>query len=194
MTRKTFLTCTVIVALCGLSISAAFGWRSHQQPGQPYAAASWKQHFKDTKELVKGSDAVVLARADSVAPGRVAYSSGGDDSLAFEVVNFTVVDGLKGEKDGSTVSVERVSSAVPDGSDTAYFNFDGGSFQVGGTYLLFLKKQEDGGPFYYQINDQGRFHDEGGQLVAVAPDDPVAAAFHGRPVKEGKALVKQSLK
>jgi hypothetical protein len=191
MTRKTFLTYTVIVALCGLSLSAAFGWRYHQQPVEPYVAASWKQHFKDAKELVKGSDAVVLARADSVAPGRVAYSSDGEDSLAFEVVNFTVVDGMKGEKNGSTVSVERVSSTTPDGN-MAYFNFDGGNFEVGGTYLLFLKKQEDGGPFYYQINDQGRFHEEGGQLRAVEPDDPVAALFHGRTVKEGKALVKEN--
>ena len=191
MTRKTFLTYTVIVALCGLSLSAAFGWRHHRQPVEPYAAASWKQHFKDAKELVKGSDAVVVARADSVAPGRVAYSSDGQDSLAFEVVNFTVVDGLKGEKDGSMVSVERVSSTTPDGN-VAYFNFDGGNFEVGGTYLLFLKQQEDGGPFYYQINDQGRFHEEGGQLRAVEPGDPVAALFHGRSVKEAKALVKEN--
>lgn len=191
MTRRTFWTYTLIVALCGLSVSAALGWRQHRQPADEVrTAASWKQHFKDAKELVKSSDAVVLARADSIAPGRVAYSSNGEDSLAFEVVNFSVVDGLKGEKDGSTVSVERVSSTQ--GDTVAYFNFDGGNFEVGGTYLLFLKKQEDGGPFYYQINDQGRFHDEGGHLVAASPDDPVAALFHGRTVKEGKALVKEN--
>lgn len=191
MTRRTFWTYTLIVALCGLSASAALGWRRHQQPANDVrTAASWKQHFKDAKELVKSSDAVVLARADSVAPGRVAYSSDGQDSLAFEVVNFSVIDGLKGEKDGSQVSVERVSNAQ--NGAVAYFNFDGGNFEVGGTYLLFLKRQEDGGPFYYQINDQGRFHDEGGHLQAVAPDDPVAALFHGRTVKEGKELVKQN--
>lgn len=191
MTRRTFWIYTLIIALSGLSVSAAFGWRSHGQPsGDVRTAASWKQHFKDAKELVKASDAVVVARADSVAPGRVAYSSDGQDSLAFEVVNFTVVDGLKGEKDGSAISVERVSSGQ-DGT-VAYFNFDGGNFEVGGTYLLFLKRQEDGGPYYYQINDQGRFHEEGGQLHAVEPGDPVAAIFHGRSVKEGKALVKEN--
>ena len=191
MTRKTFLTYTVIVALCGLSLSAAFGWQRHGRPAEASFAASWKQHFKDAKELVKGSDAVVVARADSVAPGRVAYSSDGQDSLAFEVVSFTVVDGLKGERDGSAVSLERVSSTTPDGN-VAYFDFDGGNFEVGGTYLLFLKKQEDGGPYYYQINDQGRFRDEGGQLRAVEPGDPVAALFHGRSLKEGKALVREN--
>ncbi|MBA2514324.1 MAG: hypothetical protein H0V26_08350 [Solirubrobacterales bacterium] len=191
MTRKTFLTYTLIVALGGLSVSAALGWRRHQQPaGQARTAASWKHHFKDAKELVKGSDAVVIARADSVAPGRVAHSEGGDDSLAFEVVNFTVVDGLKGAKDGSTVSIERVSGTQA--GAVAYFNFDGGNFEVGGTYLLFLKQQEDGGPYYYQINDQGRFHEEGGQLRAVDPGDPVAALFHGRPVAEGADLVKKN--
>ncbi|MCA1616375.1 MAG: hypothetical protein LC800_20205 [Acidobacteria bacterium] len=191
MTRKTFLTYTVIVALCGLSVSAAVGWRRHGQPANEVrTAASWKQHFKDAKELVKGSDAVVLARADSVAPGRVAYSSDGQDSLAFEVVNFTVVDGLKGAKDGANVSVERVSGTQA--GAVAYFNFDGGNFEVGGTYLLFLKQQEDGGPYYYQINDQGRFHTEGGHLVAASPDDEVAAQFHGRPVAEGVELVKKN--
>jgi hypothetical protein len=191
MTRRTFWTYTLIVALCGLSVSAALGWRHHQQPaGTARTAASWKQHFKDAKELVKASDAVVVARADSVAPGRVAYSSDGQDSLAFEVVNFTVLDGLKGERDGSSVSVERVSGSQE--GTVAYFDFDGGNFEVGGTYLLFLKRQEDGGPYYYQVNDQGRFHEEGGQLRAVEPGDPVAAIFHGRTLKEGKALVKEN--
>ena len=190
MTRRTFWTYTLIVALCGLSASASLGWRSHGRPAEVRTAASWKQHFKDAKELVKASDAVVVARADSVAPGRVAYSSDGQDSLAFEVVNFTVLDGLKGERDGSAVSVERVSSSQ-DGT-VAYFDFDGGNFEVGGTYLLFLKQQEDGGTYYYQINDQGRFHEEGGQLRAVEPGDPVAALFHGRTVKEGKALVREN--
>ena len=190
MTRRTFWTYTLIVALCGLSSAAALGWRSHDRPAEVRTAASWKQHFKDAKELVKASDAVVVARADSVAPGRVAYSSDGQDSLAFEVVNFTVLDGLKGEKDGSAVSVERVSSSQE--GTVAYFDFDGGNFEVGGTYLLFLKRQEDGGPYYYQVNDQGRFHEEGGQLRAIEPGDPVAALFHGRTVKEGKALVREN--
>ncbi|MCA1565999.1 MAG: hypothetical protein LC803_10255 [Acidobacteria bacterium] len=193
MTRKSFWTYTLIIALCGLSVSAVFGWRHHQQPrNEPYTAASWKEHFKDAKALVKSADAVVLARVESIAPGRTAYSSNGDDSLSFEVVNFTVVDGLKGAKDGSSIAIERVSSNQ-DGT-VAYFNFDGGSFEAGGTYLLFLKKQEDGGPYYYQINDQGRFHEEGGHLRAVAPEDDVAALFNGRTVAEGVAIVKQNSK
>jgi hypothetical protein len=191
MTRKTFLIYTLLVALCGLSVSAALGWRHHQQPAnETRTAASWKEHFKGIGEMVKASDAIVLARADSVAPGRVAYSSDGEDSLAFEVVNFTVTRGMKGERTGSTVSLERVSSTQ--GDTVAYFNFDGGNFEVGGTYLLFLKKQEDGGPYYYQVNDQGRFHEEGGELRAVEPSDPVAAQFHGRAVAEGIAIVSRN--
>jgi hypothetical protein len=193
VTKKSFWTYTLIIALCGLSVSAALGWRHHQQPRhEPYTAASWKEHFKDAKALVKSSDAVVLARVESVAPGRTAYSSNGEDSLSFEVVNFTVVDGLKGAKDGSSIALERVSSNQE--GTVAYFNFDGGSFEAGGTYLLFLKKQEDGGPYYYQINDQGRFHEEGGHLRAVTPDDEVTSLFNGRTVAEGVALVKQNSK
>lgn len=191
MIRRTFLIYTMIVALCGLSVSAALGWMHHGKPeGTVRTAASWKHHFKQVKDMVKNADAVVIARADSVAPGRVAYSSNGEDSLAFEVVNFTVVDGLKGAKGGSTVSVERVSSSQ--GDTTVYFGFDGGNFEMGGTYLLFLKKQEDGGPFYYQINDQGRFHEEGGHLRAVEPGDPVAAVFHGRSMRDAKAIVREN--
>ena len=189
MTRRKFWTYTLIIALCGLSLSAALGWRHHWQPaGEVRTAASWKQHFKDAKELVKSADAVVLARADSVAPGRVAYSSNGEDSLAFEVVNFTVLRGMKGERTGSSVSVERVSSTQ--GDTVAYFNFDGGDFEVGGTYLLFLKRQEDGGPFYYQINDQGRFHEEGGRLVAASPGDPVAGVLHGRSTADALKMLR----
>lgn len=189
MTRRTFWTYTLIIALCGLSVSAALGWRHHSQPrGQANVSAHWKEHFSGLGQMVAASDAVVLARADSVAPGRVAYSSNGEDSLAFEVVNFTVTRGMKGERTGGTVSVERVSSAQ-DGT-IAYFNFDGGDFEVGGTYLLFLKKQEDGGPYYYQVNDQGRFHEEGGRLVAASPDDPVAGALHGRSTADALRMLK----
>jgi len=188
MTRKTFWTYTLIVALCGLSVSAALGWTRHRRPaGEPLTRAHWKEHYNGIGEMVKSSDAVVLARAESVAPGRVAFSSNGEDSLAFEVVNFTVVRGMKGERTGETVSVERVSSTQE--NTVAYFNFDGGDYEMGGTYLLFLKKQEDGGPYYYQVNDQGRFHDEGGRLVAASPGDPVAAQIHGRPVGEGVDLI-----
>ncbi len=192
MTRRTFWTYTLIIALCGLSVSAAFGWRHHQQPREDRTSAHWKEHFQGIGQMVAASDAVALVRADSVAPGRVAYSSNNEDSLSFEVVNFTVVRGMKGERTGSSVSVERVSSTQ--GDTVAYFNFDGGDFEVGGTYLLFLKKQEDGGPYYYQINDQGRFHEEGGHLRAVTPDDEVTSLFNGRTVAEGVALVKQNSK
>ena len=190
MTRRTFWTYTLIIALCGLSVSAALGWRRHQQPRNvSQTSAHWKEHFQGIGEMVRSADAVVLARADSVAPSRVAYSSNGEDSLAFEVVNFTVTRGMKGERTGSTVSVERVSSTQ--GDTVAYFNFDGGDFEVGGTYLLFLKKQEDGGPFYYQINDQGRFHEEGGRLVAASPDDPVAGSLHGRATADALKMLKE---
>ena len=189
MTRRTFWTYTLIIALCGLSVSAAFGWRHHHQPGgEARTSAHWKEHFQGIGQMVAASDAVVLVRADSVAPGRVAFSSNNEDSLAFEVVNFTVVRGMKGERTGSSVSVERVSG-TQDGT-VAYFNFDGGDFEVGGTYLLFLKKQEDGGPYYYQVNDQGRFHEEAGRLVAASPDDPVAGALHGRSTAEALRMLR----
>lgn len=192
MTKKSFWTYTLIIALCGLSVSAALGWRQHQQPQPQLTSASWKEKFKEAKGLVKSVDAVVLARAVSTAPGRIAYSSDGEDALPFEVVSFEVVRGLKGAKSGEQVQVERAGGTAPDGT-VSYFNIDGGDFEVGNTYLLFLKRQE-GGEYFYQVNDQGRFHVAGGRLQAVDANDVVAAQFHGRTVEEGLALVKQNSK
>ena len=48
-------------------------------------------------------------------------------------------------------------------------------------YLLFLKKQEDG-PYYYQVNHQGRYLVAGDRLWAADPEDSVAKAFEGAPV------------
>lgn len=194
MTRKQFWTYTVVVALCGLSLSAAAGWRSHaEQPGRLLTSAAWKEKYKSTDEMVRRVDAVVLAQAVGASPGRVAYSSDGEDALPFEVVEFSVVDGVKGFRPGDQVLVERAGGTDPEGN-AVHLDIDGGEFEVGNTYLLFLKRQEDDGPYYYQVNDQGRFQVEGGRLRAVATDDEVTATLHGRPVREAVEAVKQKAK
>ena len=191
MKRKTFWMYTVLVALCGLSISAVVGWNRHQEgPGQ-ITTAAWKEKYGTAEELVKRVDTIVLAEAVSSMPGRVAYSSNGEDSLPFEVVEFRVIEGLKGAKEGQQVLVERAGGTDNEGR-AVHVDIDGGEFEKGGTYLLFLKQQEDG-PYFYQVNDQGRYQVSGGRLKGVAlDDDPVAAVFQDRPVTEGLQLVKRS--
>ena len=191
MTRRKFWTYTVIVALCGLSVSAVVGWKRHEQPaGRQLTAAAWKEKFRDLDGMAKGVDAIVLARAAATAPGRVAYSADGEDALPFQVVSFEVIRGIKGAKRGEQVQVERAGGAAPDGTVT-YFDLDGGDFEAGNTYLLFLKRQEEG-PYYYQVNDQGRFQVEGGRLRAVDPGEEVSSRLHARPVEEGIAILRQN--
>jgi hypothetical protein len=88
------------------------------------------------------------------------------------------------------VYVERAGGVDHEGNQV-YLDADGGDFEVGNSYLLFLKQQEDG-PYFYQVNDQGRYHVEGGRLKGVDKDDEVSMMLHDRPVEEGLRMVKES--
>lgn len=195
MKRKNFLILTILVALCGLSVSAMFGLKRHQddkaqQPLRSKSHAVWKEVYKNVDEMVKSADTIVLGQAIDRQPGRIAYSSTGEDSLPFEVVSFRVVNNIKGKNGGGIVYVERAGGINHEGNQV-YLDADGGDFEVGNSYLLFLKQQEDG-PYYYQVNDQGRYHVEGGRLKGVDKDDEVSVMLHERPVEEGLRMVKES--
>ncbi len=195
MKRKNFLILTILVALCGLSVSAMFGLKRHQddkaqQPLRSKSHAVWKEVYKNVDEMVKSADTIVLGQAIDRQPGRIAYSSTGEDSLPFEVVSFRVVNNIKGKNGGGIVYVERAGGINHEGNQV-YLDADGGDFEVGNSYLLFLKQQEDG-PYYYQVNDQGRYHVEGGRLKGVDKGDEVSVMLHERPVEEGLRMVKES--
>jgi len=122
--------------------------------------------------------------------GRLAQSEDASDTLPFQLVSFTVEHGFKGARAGDSLTVERVGGSA-DG-ESVYFDGDGGEFEPGGSYLLFLNRQDDGS-YLYQVNDEGRYHVEGGRLKAVRADGRVAATLHGRPDSEGFAAVEQAL-
>ncbi|MFN2453158.1 MAG: hypothetical protein ABR577_02955 [Pyrinomonadaceae bacterium] len=191
LTRNKFLTLTLVVALCGLSASALLGWTRHNSERR-FSSAAWKEKYKSADELVNRVDAIVLAKAVGAQPGRIAYSENGEDALPFEVVRFEVVNGLKGARAGEQVSVERAGGTDSSGQ-AVNVDIDGGDFEIGNTYLLFLKHQEDG-PYYYQVNDQGRYQVAGRRLLAVDPGEEVSAIFHGKLVQEGLEIVKQKSK
>ena len=194
MKRKNFLILTIFVALCGLSVSAMLGLKQHQdekaqQPSRSKSAAVWKEVYKNPDEMVKRVDQIVLAQAIDRQPGRIAYSSNSEDVVPFEVVSFRVVDNIKGKKGDGVIYVERVGGVDHEGNQV-YLDADGGDFEIGNSYLLFLKRQEDG-PYYYQVNDQGRYQVEGGRLKGVNKDDEVSMSFQDRTVEEGVRMVKE---
>lgn len=195
MKRRNFFILTILVALCGLSVSALFGLKQHQNekaqmPSRSKSAAVWKEVYKNPDEMIKSVDSIVLGQAIDRQPGRIAYSANGEDVLPFEVVAFRVVNNIKGKKGDGIIYVERAGGVDNEGNQV-YLDADGGDFEIGNSYLLFLKQQEDG-PYYYQVNDQGRYQVEGGRLKGVNKDDEVSLLFHDRSLEEGIRMVKES--
>lgn len=191
ISRKLVWTTTLVVAVAGLAGGALIADGLLHREVVTIDAA-WKQVFTRPADLVRGADAIVFAKAVAVAPGRVAYSDNGEDALPFQVVEFEVVRGLKGAEGMDRVYVERAGGVDPEGR-SVFLDMDGGPFELGQTYMLFLKTQEEG-PYFYQVNDQGRYRVAQDRLIAAAPDDPVATRFHNRTVEEGAALVRSHLR
>lgn len=182
--RKNFRFATLAVVALGLVAGATVADRMIHEPVQ-YAEAAWAQIFKTPAALARSVDIVVLAQAVDVAPGRVAVSDKGEGPLPFQLVDFEVIHAMKGAAAGDRLTVERAGGAG------VTITADGGEFTPGETYLLFLKQQD--GQYFYQVSHQGRYHLQGDHLLAVAPDDPVAARFHGTTLGEGVARVESLL-
>ena len=98
---------------------------------------------------------------------------------------------VKGVKAEELVYVERAGGFNTKGQPIN-IDFDGGNFEIGKSYLLFLKQQEEG-PYFYQVNDQGRYEVVGSKLKAVGNDenDTVKNFFKNKTLGEGMRLVKE---
>lgn len=182
ISRKLFWSLTLVLAVFGFTAGSLAG--HEEAPLIRGSEAVWKEVFQTPSEMVRNVDSIVLARMIEARPGRVAGSAGAE--LPFEVVEFEVVRGFKGAAAGQRLFLERA------GGPGVSLEFDGGAFEPGGGYLLFLRQQEDG-PYFYQVNHQGRFLVVDGRLRASAPHDKVAAFFEGRPVRQGLGFVRQTL-
>jgi hypothetical protein len=189
LSRKVFWTGTLAVAAGGF-LSGGLIAEHHLHRPQQTTRAAWKEVYKAPSELVRGVDAIALATAVSVQPGRTASSDNGEDVLRFELVNFDVTRGLKGVRTGERITLERAAESA----GGVLLDHDGGSFETGQTYLLFLKRQEDGGSYFYQVNDQGRFRVVNGRLIAARPHDKVASHWDQRTLEEGLRLVRANLR
>lgn len=188
--RKQLVLGTVAVLAVGLFAGATVGERlAHSQ--RTLSQAAWAEVFDTPAGLARGVDVVALAQAVSVAPGRIAVSENGEDSLPFELVQFEVLSGLEGAADYDRLTVERAGGVDLEGR-SVLLDADGGRFEIGGVYLLFLKRQP-GSEYYFQVNHQGRYHLDGNHFESVAPDDVVAAHFHGQSFERGIARAAEAL-
>lgn len=186
ISRRLFWIASLALAAAGLvtgTLSARFLHQPHWT-----SRAAWKEVYRAPRQLVRGVDAIAVATAVEARPGRTATSENGEDVLRFELVDFDVVRGLKGVETSDRITLER--AAASEGG--VFLDYDGGPFEIGQTYLLFLKRQGEGDTFY-QVNDQGRYRLANDRLEAAEPDDQVAAHFHDRTLKEGLVLIREAL-
>ncbi|HYN22883.1 MAG TPA: hypothetical protein VE078_18125 [Thermoanaerobaculia bacterium] len=184
ISRKAFWSIALAVAVVGVGAGMLV---ANVFAPQPSAHAAWKDVFEAPSQLARGVDSIVLAKAVGVEPGRVAYSSDGKDFLSYQVHEFEVIRGVKGAQTGERVFVERA------GGPGIVLDVDGGEFEMGATYLLFLNKQDDG-PYHFQVNHQGRYLVSGNRLYGIDPNDSVSEFFEGKPVSEGLSLVRGYLR
>ena len=187
ISRKAFWSVTIAMVVLGVASGALVG-NNLFAPATP-AHAAWKDVFEAPSELAQGVDAIVMAQAVGVEPGRVARSANGEDVLPYQVYEFEVLRGAKGAFRGERVFVERAGGLTSKG-EAIVIDVDGGDFELGKPYVLFLKQQEDG-PYFYQVNHQGRYHVANGRLLSIAQDDAVASFFDGRPVSEALGLARE---
>lgn len=173
---KLFWAVSLVLAAVGFTGGSLVSHETATEAGK----AVWKEVYASPGEMAGQVDAIVLARVIATRPGRVVWSENGEDALPFQVVELDVLQGIKGAAKAERISVERVGGTAPDGR-AVDLSYDGGAFEHGATYLLFLRKQEDG-PYHYQVNHQGRYLVAGDRLWAADPEDSVAKAFEGAPV------------
>lgn len=188
--RKSFWLATLAVVAVGLMVGVTVADRILHKPVES-AHASWAEIYESPRGLAQSVDVIALAQAVDVASSRVAVSDKGEGPLPFQLIEFEVIHALKGSAPGDRLTVERAGGVSPLGHKVT-ITADGGEFVPGEAYLLFLKQQHDG-PYFYQVNDQGRYHLKGNHFHAVSPDDRVATRLHGVTMEQGIARVEAAL-
>ena len=76
LSRRIFWTGTLAILAAGFTGGRIVADHLLAQKA-PRTAAAWKATYRSAQELVRGVDAIVLATAADVQPGRVATSEGG---------------------------------------------------------------------------------------------------------------------
>jgi hypothetical protein len=161
------------------------------------ATVTWLFKTPELRQLVRHSDRIVVAEFEQARAGRTAAPPSGGTALEFELNDFLVHDSLKGGGDGTVVTVERLLRLVPPNDPVpappVAIDGEGGPFEHGVRYLLFLKRQP-GSESYYVINDEARYEirDEE-RLHLRAHGGPIGKQLRGRPWSQARAIVRAHL-
>ena len=149
-----------------------------------HARAQWERVYRTPLGLIADADLIVEARHVSAELGRVVGD--GEDATPFTNNTFVVDSMLKGEFNEEYLVVEQTGGALPD--QTILDIDDGGPYEPGTSYLLFLKNQGEG--TYYVINHQARYRIDSA-LEGVDPTDDVVAQLHGLRLEDLREPVRR---
>ena len=189
MRRSVFLAAAPAVVVCALA--SAWAVRALDGgTGEMRHEAIWEYRPTDAAQMARDVDAVVVAVHVGVRPGRVAESANGLHSLSFELNDFVVEEEIKGPVVGESVTVERAgggADAVP-----AAVDYDGGPYNKGQRYLLFLRKQSDTA-FFYLVHPEGRYSVGTDRHLATAAKGPAASVLSRRPLRDALALLRAAV-
>jgi len=185
MKKILVLTAALVV---GVATALAVGQFMTSKPATVTAKAQWKNVYRTQSGLVMGADLIVFAEHVSAEPGRVV--GGGEDATPFTNNTFKIEKIVKGEYEGSELMVEQTGGIMADGR---IFNIDdGGPYEIGARYLLFLNSNEEGA--FYVINHQARYNVRGDELEGVDPTDRVVASFHRARFDEANEMIRERVR
>ena len=173
-------TKTMMIAALGAGIATAwFAGQWINGDVQIQANAQWREVMKSPDGLISGADLIVLAEMREAVPKTVTYGEA-DETIPYTQNFMAVSSVIKGEFEGDTLLVEQTGGILTEG--VRFDINDGGPYEEGKLYLLFLRDQGNGS--YYVINHQARYEldQEKDVLIGVDPSDPVVAAFHGEGI------------
>jgi len=188
MRKSTFLLSAAAAVVVALASERAVTRTLDGPPAAARQHALWAYHPQDPAQMARDVDAVVVATLAGVRPGRTASASSGAGSLSFELDEFMVEESIKGSAGGETLFLERVA-ALP---GELFPEHDGGAYDKGRRYLLFLRKQSTT-TLFYLVHPEGRYTVGDDGLVTPAAEGAVAQRLSGQPLKDVVALLQAAV-
>lgn len=187
MKKSTFLCAAIAALVTGFGIPTGIrALTEHQTSVTGRSFAAWRHAAVNLQQMVQDADVIAVVTATASYPGRLATSHKGESSHAFELVDLSVSEVVKGSA-GGPLTVER-DADVQNGRWV--ISHDGGPFGPGTDHLVFLKKQPNT-PYFVLMNDQGRYAVGRGGRLESSRQGPVSAELQAMRLPEALGLVRR---